>query len=112
MQILKKGFSIFAAVCLLLAVMPGQTVRADETTDENGFTVDDSGTLVAYSGAGGAITIPESVSTIASGVFASNTSITSVTIPSYVTGMGTAVFYNCTSLGSVSIEGDIGSIPA
>lgn len=47
MQILKKGFSIFAAVCLLLAVMPGQTVRADETTDENGFTVDDSGTLVA-----------------------------------------------------------------
>ena len=44
MQILKKGFSIFAAVCLLLAVMPGQTVRADETTDENGFTVDDSGT--------------------------------------------------------------------
>lgn len=112
MQILKKGFSIFAAVCLLLAVMPGQTVRADETTDENGFTVDDSGTLVAYSGAGGAITIPESVSTIASGVFASNTSITSVTIPSYVTGMGTAIFYNCTSLGSVSIEGDIGSIPA
>lgn len=112
MQILKKGFSIFAAVCLLLAVMPGQTVRADETTDENGFTVDDSGTLVAYSGAGGAITIPESVSTIASGVFASNTSITSVTIPSYVTGMGSAVFYNCTSLGSVSIEGDIGSIPA
>ena len=61
MQILKKGFSIFAAVCLLLEVMPGQTVRADETTDENGFTVDDSGTLVAYSGAGGAITIPESV---------------------------------------------------
>lgn len=112
MQILKKGFSIFAAVCLLLAVIPGQTVRADETTDENGFTVDDSGTLVAYSGAGGAITIPESVSTIASGVFASNASITSVTIPSYVTGMGTAVFYNCTSLGSVSIEGDIGSIPA
>ena len=37
MQILKKGFSIFAAVCLLLAVMPGQTVRADETTDENEF---------------------------------------------------------------------------
>lgn len=110
MQILKKGFSIFAAVCLLLAVMPGQTVRADETTDENGFTVDDSGTLVAYSGAGGAITIPESVSTIASGVFASNTSITSVTIPSYVTGMGTAVFYNCTSLTSVSIGTSISSI--
>ena len=48
MQILKKGFSIFAAVCLLLAVMPGQTVRADETTDENGFTVDDSGTCLLY----------------------------------------------------------------
>ena len=48
MQILKKGFSIFAAVCLLLAVMPGQTVRADETTDENGFTVDDSGICIQY----------------------------------------------------------------
>ena len=34
MQILKKGFSIFAAVCLLLAVMPGQMeVTADITVE-------------------------------------------------------------------------------
>lgn len=111
MRIMKKGLSVIVMVCMLLCMAPSN-VHAEETTDANGFTVDDTGTLVAYSGPGGAITIPDNVSSIASGVFASNTSITSVTIPSYVTGMGTAVFYNCTSLNQVDIQGNIDTIPA
>lgn len=111
MRMMKKGLSVIVMACMLLCMMPS-VVRAEETTDANGFTVDDTGTLVAYSGPGGAITIPDNVSAIASGVFASNTSITSVTIPSYVTGMGTDVFYNCTSLNRVDIQGNISSIPA
>lgn len=111
MQMVKKGLSVIVMACMLLCMMPS-TVRAEETTDANGFTVDDTGTLVAYSGPGGSITIPDNVSTIASGVFASNTTITSVTIPAYVTGMGTAVFYNCTALNTVDIQGHIDALPA
>ena len=112
MRSMKKGISLILTVCMLFWLGPVTITHAETTTDENGFTVDDTGTLIAYSGAGGSITIPSTVSSIAGGVFASNTAITSVTIPSYVTSMGTAVFYDCTNLSTVVIEGNIDSIPA
>lgn len=112
MRSMKKGISIILTVCMLFWLGPVTIAHAETTTDENGFTVDDTGTLIAYTGAGGSITIPGTVSSIASGVFASNTTITSVTVPAYVTSMGTAVFYDCTNLASVVIEGNIDAIPS
>lgn len=99
-------------VCLVSGCMPAVPAHAENTTDANGFTVDDTGTLIAYTGVGGAITIPSNVTSISGGVFASNTGITSVTIPATVTSMGTSVFYNCTGLTSVSVDANIGSVPS
>lgn len=117
MQIKKKAITILMTVCLVLFLGPTIPVQAEPTGDEpvadaEGFVVDEEGTLIKYAGTGGAITIPESVSVIADGVFASNASITSVTIPSYVTGIGSKAFYDCTSLTSVKLEGGINSIPS
>lgn len=47
--------------------------------DANGFTIAD-GVLTAYSGTGGDITIPDTVTIIAEGAFLNNKTITSVTI--------------------------------
>ena len=107
-----RGFMLLLTVCVMTGILLTVRAHAETTTDENGFTVDDSGTLVAYIGPGGSITIPSNVTSIAGGVFASNASISSVTIPASVTSMGTAVFYDCTGLKSVSIDANIGSLPA
>lgn len=111
MQMKKKAIAVLMTVCLVLFFGPVIRAQAEPAADAEGFVVDETGTLIQYVGAGGAITIPESVSTIGSGVFASNASITSVTIPAYVTGMGDQAFYNCTSLTSVTIEGGISAVP-
>ena len=107
-----RGFMVLLTVCVMAGILFTVRAHAENTTDENGFTVDDSGTLVAYTGPGGSITIPSNVTSIAGGVFASNASISSVSIPASVTSIGTAVFYDCTGLKSVSIDANIGSLPA
>ncbi|MGN0341941.1 MAG: leucine-rich repeat domain-containing protein [Roseburia sp.] len=112
MKEIRKGIMVLLTACIILGCMPAVQTHAETTTDESGFTVDDTGTLIAYTGPGGAITIPSNVTSIAGGVFASNTSISSVSIPATVTSMGTAVFYDCTGLTSVSVDANISSIPS
>lgn len=106
-------------LCMLFTMyQSSMTVSATEaatqtiSTDENGFTIDNTSALVAYTGVGGDITIPSTVTTIAGNVFAGNTSITSVTIPSSVAVLGEGLFQNCTNLTSVTIQGNVSSIPA
>ena len=57
--------------------------------------------LVGYQGNGGAVTIPEAVTSIADGVFMGRTDITSVDLND-VTTIGAYAFANCTALTSVT----------
>lgn len=115
MQIKKKAITILMTACLVLFLGPDIRAAAEPVGDDSaanaGFVVDEEGTLVDYTGAGGAITIPANVQTIGAGAFASDKAVTSVTIPSSVTGMGDKAFYDCTSLTSVTIEGSMNAIP-
>lgn len=122
MQMKKKfrnGLALLSMLCMIVTLYQSNTtVFATEVssqtsgTDGNGFTVDNTGALVSYTGVGGDITVPSTATSISSNVFAGNTSITSVTIPASVAVMGTGIFTNCTSLTSVTIQGNISSIPA
>lgn len=70
-------------------------------------------TITQYTGPGGAVTIPDTVSglpvaSIGDRAFAGtwdrpNTTLTSVTIPDSVTSLGDGAFYRCTGLSSVAI---------
>lgn len=105
------------AFCMIVTICESTTVYATEVeedggTDENGFSVDNTGALIAYSGPGGDITIPSTVTTIVDNVFAGNTSLTSVNVPANVAVLGSGAFSNCTSLTSVTIYGAISTIPS
>lgn len=108
----KLGWILVAfSIILSIWVISGIGNEAS-TTDENGFVIEDDGvTLSGYTGPGGAVSIPAGITTIASGVFADNGSITSVAVPDTVTSLGTGVFSGCTNMTSVSLSGNISSIP-
>jgi len=82
------------------------------------FIVSDNGTAVTileYTGAGGALTIPSTIGgrpvmSIAASAFSNNISLTSVTIPSSVTSIGNAAFQGCTRLTSAPIPSGVTSI--
>lgn len=115
----RNGLALLSMLCMIVTLYQSNTtVFATEastgtsSTDGNGFTVDNTGALVSYTGVGGDITVPSTATSISSNVFAGNTAITSVTIPASVAVMGTGIFTNCTSLTSVTIQGNISSIPS
>ena len=66
--------------------------------------------LLAYSGAGGDVTIPSTVDTIGNYAFYGCSGMTSVTIPDGVTSIGYAAFSGCSGLTSVTIPDGVTSI--
>ena len=103
-------FLIALSVILSVWVIVSQSSDASQAT-ESGLVLSDDGTVLEdYTGNGGAVTIPDGVTTINAGVFASK-NITSVVMPSSVTSMGTGVFSGCTSLASVSLSSSLNGIP-
>src|SRR6266487_1854249 len=80
------------------------------------YYIDDGAiTIIAYSGPGGAVVIPDTinglpVTRIGGSAFYANTSLTSVTIPNNVTNIGDLAFDFCTSLSSVTIGNRITNI--
>lgn len=68
----------------------------------NPFTVVGDGILVAYSGQGGKVTVPEGIKHIGAEVFKGKTDITSVTLPSTCLSVGEDAFAGCSSLVSIS----------
>ena len=108
---------------LALVVMVSGAVFAGQSGD---FTYTTSGTpataqITDYTGAGGAVSIPDtleddvshvvySVTSIGGFAFDNCSSLTSVTIPSSVTSIGSYAFSRCTSLTSVVIPDSVSSI--
>ncbi len=117
----RKILALLAIFCMMFSMhqntvvsyateAPAEQPAVDEAA-ANGFSIDNTGTLVGYSGVGGDVVIPSTVTSIAANAFAGNTSITTVTIPASVALFGSGIFANCTSLTTVTIQGNISSIP-
>lgn len=62
--------------------------------------------------AGGAVEIPDGVTSIAPYVFQNRTDITSVSIPSSVTNIGTGAFNGCTNIAKMVIPSSVSTIGA
>jgi hypothetical protein len=62
------------------------------------------------SGASGAYTIPDGVTSIVAGAFSDCAGLTSVAIPSTVTGIGSNTFFDCANLSSVTIPYGVTSV--
>ena len=107
----KIGWILIAlSVILSVWVIVSQSSDASQTTESGLVLSDDRTVLEQYTGSGGAVTIPDSVTTISAGVFKEK-NVTQVIMPSSVTSMGTGVFSGCSSLASVSLSTSLNSIP-
>jgi len=73
------------------------------------FQIED-GVLKKYLGTGGAVTIPDGVTSIGYGAFSRCESLTSITIPDGVTSIGDRAFYECEGLTSIIIPDSVTSI--
>lgn len=101
----KRRMGIFLVVSMLaVLVWPAFTSIADDESE--GFIIE-SGVLTAYTGSGGDITLPSSITVINDNVFSGNLAITSVTIPESVTTIGTGAFSGCTNLYAVSVPASV-----
>jgi hypothetical protein len=100
-------------ICLLAAVLLAlpAVVQAQYIFTTNNGAI----TITQYTGAGGAVTIPNTINSypvtiIASDAFLPNYSLTSVTIGTNVTTIGANAFFQCFNLTSVSIPASVTNI--
>ena len=70
----------------------------------------ESGVLVAYSGAGGDVVIPDGVTAIGPGAFQDCTALKSVTLPDGVREIGKSAFEGCTALTRVTLCDELRTI--
>ena len=109
---LRKSVVLLLIGCMFLSSSAFAAQDGDYTYTVSGGNA----TITAYTGAGGAISIPATLGvgypTVAIGdnAFFSKSTLTSVTIPDSVTSIGDQAFYNCSGLTSVSIPDSVTSI--
>jgi subtilase family serine protease len=102
----------------LYDIQANHTIQVLFTYSPNDFSYTTNNgtiTITAYTGAGGALTIPSSitgltVASIGDSAFQGNTNLTSVTIPNGVTSIGQFAFYQCSILTNVNIPSSVISI--
>lgn len=99
-----RCFNAILILALTFALCPAISTMAEE--DVSAFIMDGS-TITGYTGSGGDVVIPASVTAIADYAFAGNTAITSVTIPANVTSVGSYAFSGCTGLGNAVFGGPV-----
>lgn len=100
----RKILSLLLTLALVLGLAaPAWAATAEP--DANGFTIED-GVLTAYSGEGGEIAIPDSVTSIAANVFSNNTAITSVTIPASVKTIQSNAFSGTSNLTTITFAAE------
>jgi len=107
---LSRTACAFRLLVLLLLTLPA-VVQAQFLHTTNNGTI----TITGYTGPGGAVTIPDTISglpvtSIGDGAFIGRTSLTSVTIGSGVTSIGRLAFGDCTSLATIAIPSSVTSI--
>ena len=107
---IKRNLIRFCLLCALLLALPS-VVQAQFTYTTNG---DGSLNVSQYTGPGGAVTIPATVTgvpvtTIGFAAFSSST-VASITIGTNVTDIGVFAFYDCTSLTNVVVPGSVTNI--
>ena len=104
--------AILAAFLFIAAALPSQALQSGD------FTYASTGSAIiitAYTGAGGTVTIPSSISSlpvtsIGNQAFDGCSGLTSVIIPNSVTSIGNLAFYYCGGLTSVTIPNSVTSI--
>lgn len=97
------------ALSLLLTLIMCLGLAVPAFAAENDFIIED-GVLVEYTGAGGDIVIPDSVTSIGMAAFMDCTNLTSVIIPNSVTSIEPGAFSECESLTGVTIPNSVTSI--
>ncbi len=99
----------------VLTLDGGLTLTADAQFGDFTYTTANGAvTITGYTGAGGAVEIPTTISglpvTVLRGTFKANKTVTSVTIPEGVTSIENGCFFQCWNLSSVSIPEGVKSI--
>lgn len=92
---MKKNLLVASFFCLLSFA---------SFADDTDFTIDENGVLTAYTGYGGDVVIPGTVTEIAEKVGMSNNAITSVVIPGSVKKIGELAFSHCSKLTKVTFN--------
>ncbi|MCI9309849.1 MAG: leucine-rich repeat protein [Lawsonibacter sp.] len=110
MRKLKKAFSLTLALAMCLGLMAVPAAAVNPGEEWVGDFVVNGDTLVGYYGDGGAVTIPDGITTIGLGAFEDCAGLTSVTIPNSVTAIGINAFSGCTGLTSVTIPNSVTGI--
>ena len=96
--------STLLVLCMVLAMLPGTVWAANEDFETE--TIEDGERLIAYTGSGGDVTVPDGITEIDDFAFSGCVGLTSVTIPAGVASIGQDVFFGCENLTDIIVAGD------
>ena len=100
---MKKRIVSIVLVLAMLGIFLPSGAGSMHVFADGDFEIED-GVLTKYTGAGGDVTIPNSVTSIGWQAFSGCSSLTSVTIPNSVTSIGGSAFSNCAELTCINVN--------